>query len=436
MNISINLLKQIFFILIVGVLLCYRYLSIGVDSIQVLYFSVYYCFATFAVILSGWRFKSLINPISIFVPFLYLLSYSFLQLSVDQVNYSSMTFLIINCSIVIYLLFASLNYPYKPVKIFALDEKLKRKLLYFISLMAFLTFIIECIVFGYIPILNITSVDVYGETNEKLVPFLHYFIILNSLLPTWAYVFFKEKIISKKEFRLVLALSIFILLNYLSKQLYLLFGMSLFVSYTYYNDINIKKILKALGVMFLVFGLVGFLRFDSDLSMSVSEFYRAISGIENEKVSLFEAVFVEYSSKRFSILDDMVNYSDRIAFLGYGMYTFRPFTSFFLLEKTGFIIRIPELNSEQRVGTFLIDPYLDFGLVGVFILNGLYGYLAVRYYNQFRKRYPEAIVKFTIIVFCILMGMFVNYFNSMLIWLGLIINKILVGGLKSKKMYL
>jgi hypothetical protein len=184
--------------------------------------------------------------------------------------------------------------------------------------------------------------------------------------------------------------------------------------------------------MFLVFGFVGFLRFDSELSMSAGEFYRAISGIENDNVSLFEAVFVEYSSKRFSILDEMINYSDHIAFFGYGMYTFRPFTSFFLLEKMGFITRIPELNSEQRVGTFLIDPYLDFGIIGVFILNALYGYLAVRYYNQFKKRYPEAIVKFTIIVFCILMGMFVNYFNSMLIWLGLIINKVLVGGLKSK----
>lgn len=429
---NFNLLKQILLILIVGLFLCYRYLSIGVDIVQVLFFTIYYCFATFAVILSGLRFKNLINPISIFVPFLYLLSYSFLQLSVDQVDYSPMTFLIINSSIVIYLLFASLNYPYRPVKIFALDERLKRKLLYFMSLMAFLTFIIECIVFGYIPILNITNVDLYGETNEKLVPFLHYFIILNSLLPTWAYVFLKEKIISKKEFRFVLFLSVFILLNYLSKQLYLLFGMSLFVSYTYYNQINIKKILKALGVMFLIFGFIGFLRFDSELSMSASEFYRAISGIENDSVSLFEAVFVEYSSKRFSILDEMVNYSDHIAFLGYGMYTFRPFTSFFLLEKMGFIIRIPELNSELRVGTFLIDPYLDFGIIGVIILNALYGYLAVRYYNQFKGRYPEAIVKFTIIVFCISMGMFVNYFNSMLIWLGLIINKILMGDLKSK----
>lgn len=426
-------IKQLFICLVIGSLLVNRYINIGIAHDQVMYFAIYFCYATFALILSGLRFKGIINPISIFVPFLYLLSYSFLRLSAEQVNYSGRTFFIINSSIVLYLLFASLNYPSKPVKLLSLNNSFKRKLLYFIAFMAFLTFIVECLVFGYIPILNLTNSDVYGETNEKLVPFLHYFILLNPLLPTWAYIYKKERIISKKDFRLILFLSVFILLNYLSKQLYLLFGLSLFVAYTFYNNLNVRSLVKALATMLLILGLVGFLRLDSDLNMSANQFYRTIAGIDNEEVSITEAVFVEYSSKRFSVLDQMITYSDKISFLGYGMYTFRPLTSFLLLEKMGYIQRIGELNSERRVGTFLIDPYLDFGIFGVIIMNAFYGYIAVRYYNQFRKKYPEAAVKFTIIIFCILMGMFVNYFNSMLIWLGFIINKILLGGLKPQK---
>ncbi|WP_432223076.1 O-antigen polymerase [Flavobacterium sp. TMP13] len=406
---------------------------IGIQNDQIINFSIYYCYASFALVLSNIRYKAIINPISIFVPFLYLLSYSFLQLSSEQFSYSPKTFLIINCSIILYLFFATLNYNSVPVKIFTFNNDIRQKLLCFICLMALFTFAVECYVFGFIPILNITNADLYGETNEKLVPFLHYFILLNPLLPTWAYIFLKEKIISKKEFKFILFISLFILLNYLSKQLYLLFGISFFVTYTFYNSINVKSLVKALGVMVLVLGAVGFVRLDSELTMSANEFYRAIAGIDNENISILEAVFVEYSSKRFSVLDQMVEYSDYISFLGYGIYTFRPFTSFFLLEKIGIIQRVVELNSESRVGTFLIDPYLDFGIIGVVLLNAFYGYLAVRYYNQFRKKYPEAAVKFAIIIFCILMGMFVNYFNSMLIWLGLIINKIILGSLSPKK---
>lgn len=112
------------------------------------------------------------------------------------------------------------------------------------------------------------------------------------------------------------------------------------------------------------------------------------------------------------------------------------FLSFFLFEKIGVVQRIPELNSEVRVGTYLIDPYLDFGVIGVLVINSFYGYLSARYYNQFKENRPEAIIKFSIIIFCVFMGMFINYYNSMLIWLGFIFNKILIGGLKSENKFI
>jgi oligosaccharide repeat unit polymerase len=225
-----------------------------------------------------------------------------------------------------------------------------------------------------------------------------------------------------------------ILFNYLSKQSLLLLGLSFFMSYSFYNKLNLMFLFKSIIAIIILFFFIGYLRLDSEMSISAAEYFRAVSGIKNDNVSLFEAVFVEYSSKRFSVLDEMVNFSDKIGYLGFGTYTFRPLTSLFLMEKLNFIQRIPELDSERRVGTFLIDPYLDFGLIGVFVVISLYGYLASRYFSQFKEKYPEAIIKFSIILFCILMGMFVNYFNTMFIWLGLLFNKILISGFKSKKL--
>ena len=433
MNISLqSLFKEISVFFIIGLLLIYRYVDIGLEQNQVILFSLYYFFAVLTFVFSRLRFNSPINPISIFVPFLFLLSYSFLQLSENQSVYSFHTLVIINVSIIAYLIFASLEYSYQPLKLTKIDNNLRVKFLRFFILMAFVTLVIECFMFGYIPIFNITGLDVYNDSNTKLVPFLHYFIVINAFIPTWSYIFLKEKLISKQEFRIVLFLSIFILLNYLSKQMYLLFGLSFFVSYSFYNELKLKNLFKAISIIILVFLFLGYLRLDSETTFSAAELYRAYAGIKNENVSVIESFFVLYSSVRFTVLNEMVNFSDEIHYLGSGIYTFRPFTSLFLLEKTGIIQRIPELDSENRVGTFLADPYLDFGFFGVFFLNAFYGFSALRYYRQYKDKYPEAIVKFSIIVFCLLMGMFVNYFNSMLIWLGILFNKFIIGGLVKK----
>ena len=190
----------------------------------------------------SWELSPLFDPFML-VPFLFLLSYSFLQLSENQSVYSFHTLVIINVSIIAYLIFASLEYSYQPLKLTKIDNNLRVKFLRFFILMAFVTLVIECFMFGYIPIFNITGLDVYNDSNTKLVPFLHYFIVINAFIPTWSYIFLKEKLISKQEFKIVLFLSIFILLNYLSKQMYLLFGLSFFVSYSSLLTILYSKII-------------------------------------------------------------------------------------------------------------------------------------------------------------------------------------------------
>jgi oligosaccharide repeat unit polymerase len=420
-----------FSLVAVLLLIVYRYTTLGVAKDQILTFSVFYLTGTFALVLSFIRFKKAINPISIYSIFIFLMAYSFIRLSDLQSGYSTNTIILLTSSAFFYLLSALFNYPYKPVRLFVLTSSLRILFLYAIVSGSFITFCIECILFGYLPVLHIFSSDVYSETNAKLVPFLHYFIVLLAFVPTWSFIFYKQKMITKAKFRFLLALSLFILVNYLSRQLYLLLGITFFLAYSYYNYVNTKALLRGAVIVVGLFMMIGYLKFNSDLGDTFSDFSRRLAGIENEHVTILESTLTEYSSKRFTALDKMVKYRDSINYYGKGAYTFRPIISFFLLEKLNVVKRKSELDSEVNVGTYAIDPYLDYGFLGVLILNCLYGFSAIRYFKQYNVSYPEAIIKFSIIIFCIFMGMFINYFNTMLIWLGIIFNKILLGGIKN-----
>ncbi|WP_300978634.1 hypothetical protein, partial [Flavobacterium sp.] len=195
MTTNFKLFRELFFIVLIGILLVVRFINIDVKNDQIKLFVLYYSIAVGAYLFSKIRFTNAINPISIFVPFLFLLSYSFIRLSDQQVAYSWKTFSIINISIFSYLFFASLHYDYKPIKIFQFNNSLRRKFIFFICIMIYLTFVLECYLFGFVPIFNILNSSLYLETNDKLIPFLHYFIVLNSFIPAWLYIYYKEKII-------------------------------------------------------------------------------------------------------------------------------------------------------------------------------------------------------------------------------------------------
>ncbi|MDA6068803.1 oligosaccharide repeat unit polymerase [Flavobacterium sp. AC] len=434
MKINVTTVKIGFFLGFLGLFLASHFEDIDIPSDQIISFLGYYCLATTMLLFSLNKYQEPINPISVYSVFIFLLSYSFIRLADAQIGYSFNTLLVINISIFSYFLGTCFKVDYKPIKLFKINNKLRRTFIYGICILAFFTFILECMRFGYIPVLQIGSVDIYNETNDKLIPFLHYFIILLGFVPAWSYILFKQEIVSKKEFHFFCFLTLIVLINYLSRQLYLMTGFSFFVAYSFYNVVNFKRIIISAVSVIVIFFSIGYLRFKSDSPVSYSEFSRAYAGIDNKEVNFFESIIVEYASKRFSALNEAVNYGDRINYLGKGMYTFRPLTSLLLLEKTGVIKRDDNLDTENLVATYAIDPYLDFWFFGVVFLNVFYGFILSRYFAQFRNNYNEAIVKFSIVFFCIIMAMFVNYFNTMLVWLGLVFNKILIGGIITNKL--
>ena len=203
--------------LLFGAFLVYRNIAIGVEMSQVLSFAMYYLFGSLVFIFSLVRFKDAINPLSIYVIFVFLMAYSFIRFSDKQLPYVFNTILVLNLSVITYLFFASLDITARPLRFLKLNTQLKRILIYLICVASFFTFLIEVASFGYLPVLQIGASDVYIETNAKLVPFLHYFIVLLAFVPAWAYVMFKQKILSKKEFLGLLLISIFILVNYFAQ---------------------------------------------------------------------------------------------------------------------------------------------------------------------------------------------------------------------------
>ncbi len=414
------------------VLLMIRYNTLGYERSNVILSFLYFVGANLLLFFSYIKFKTAINPISAYTVFIFLFAYSIIPLSSYQHKYSATTYSVVTLSIIFYLLPILSNVKIRKIKFFEIKQKQRASILPFLVICACIVFVLECIRFGFIPFLAITSRDIYIETNEKLIPFLHYFIVLTAYIPAWAYIYYKEGIITKKKLLIITVVTAIILLNYLSRQVYLLLALSLIISYSFYTKVNIKSILKIIFIALGLFFTIGYLKFHSDATDSFSEFMRLIAGIKNEKITIIESTFVEYSSKRYSALDKIIETKNNLGFYGYGMYTFRPLISLLLLEKFGIINRIPDLDSEVLVSTYASDPYLDFGIIGVVMINFIYGLIAYNSFRDYENKSPVAIIVWSIIIFCCIMGMFINYFNTMLIWLGLFFNKLLFYNLKKE----
>lgn len=418
----------LFLSIVTWAFLCIRYYKIGISIDEILLFSIFFLFSISILFVSFKFYNSVINPISIYAPFLILLSYSFIQLSNNQEGYTTNSLLVILFSIFSYSFAATTKLSFKKKDNRKFLTIRTRKLLFrFLFIGAIATFFLECLLIGYIPILKMTTENVYADSNENLIPILHYFITLLAFFPSWLYIYRKQGIISNKKFKILLIITVFILINYLSRQVILLLVLSFFGTYMFYNKISNKLIFRFMVGLISFFLLITIIRFQTVTTTApLTEYYRIVAGIDNQEVTFTEAFLVEYSSKRFAAFNKIINYADKISFWGFGQYTFKPLTSLLFLDNLGIVSNIPELDTENAVSTYMADPYLDFRYIGVILLNFIYGFLSITFYKRIKKGEEDAIVPFWIVSFCLIMGIFINFFNTMIIWLGFLFNRLLV----------
>ncbi len=433
-----NVIPKMLFALVVSLILQYYFVSrfdeLNIDLSQINNFVFYFNITTIIFLLGIARFNTFFNPITLITLFCFSFSYSFIMLSIDQIALSPKSLIIIQVAIFFYVLAASVNNTNtKPSNFIILSNAKRRNLVIFLTFLGIVVYILECITWGFIPITQMFARDTYGDAVGGGYNLLHNAVLLMNIMPGWIYILYKEKIVSKKLFRTIFGISIFISLNYLSKQTILLLLVSIFSAYFFYNKISTFAYLRIFVFCGGLFVGVNYLRlshFDRNYSEDTSSYVKAVANIDQGKqVSVTEIMFVEYSSKRFSQFEKMVRYAEEIKFNGYGMYTLRPLTAILFLEKLGILQIKTGLDTRANVGTFVIDPYLDFGIIGVIFFSCFYGYLSNTYYFQYKQKRKESIIKLVLIIQFFLMAVFVNYFNTFFIWTVFLFNVFITGGL-------
>jgi len=373
------------------------------------------------------KFKDVINPIALYSIYIFFAGYSYLPISFRQnMEYSWLTELILFLSILCFIIGVLLNRTVYIVKLKPFSRKVVKGLFITVMISAIIVFILEIRLLGYVPILNLASgIDVYGETMDALIPFAHYLVLFMALVPAIAYIFYKENRINKFSFIVICAVGFFIIVNFLSRQTIMLLMLSLFYAYLYFNKVSLTKALSIGGVIIGMFVIVGNLRAGSgsgELVGGINTFLKTFAGIDKD-VSLAETYMTLYASQNFTTLDEIVKaaYEEGRIFLG--IYTFKPIISFTFLDRLGIINYDIRFDGFKRLGTYALDPFLDFHLLGVIIINLVFGFISMNTYRSFKsKKNTQAIINWSLLTFCIIMSPFTNFFISFFIWIAFLIN--------------
>lgn len=401
-----------------------RYLSWGIDIENLIYFEMISGMSLIVMFLSFNSKKNPINPYFLYSIFVFLLGYSFIPLNSNSTLLNRYTLFLLVLTVLFFLigLFcgSKLNLKVMPLKI-SINS---RVFIFWSTLMlSVLVFLLECARLGYIPILNILSIDVYGDTNANLIPVLHYFVLAANIIPIWAYLLYKHGSISKRKRNMAIWIALFIMLNSLSRQMWLLSLICIGFCYMFIHRIPKWKLLISMLIPVFLFLAMGAIRLVTKITDGRSnvEYLRDYSSSQYD-VNLLEAYMGLYSSNNFAKFNTFICKSDEVDYRGYGVYTLRPVYTLLLLNQLQEFDINPDFDSFTSLATYAIEPYLDFGIWGVIILNFIYGFFSAYVYRRYEKKFYRWIIPWGCVAFCILMGAFTNYFNTFFIWFIITLN--------------
>lgn len=395
-------------------------------------------FILFSVMAFGYVYKSLkrTNPLTpnlAYSIFLFLCGFSFIPLNTTNESLDIYTLFLLILSIVFFLtglyfgkrIRLTWNFPY---------FNLSFRLLLFRALVtfSFLIFILECSNLGYIPILVMFTSDVYSDMNDNAIPMLHYFVQLSNFLPFFSLIMYKEGVIKRKERNCVIVISIFIIINCLSRQLLLLSILSLLLYYLCYKSVSKIKLISLLMLPVIMFVVIGSIRLKTIKGDRDDLEYLKDYANTMYEVNLLEVYLGLYSTNNFTTFKTFALRADQDNYRGLGVYSFQPFYTITLLNSFKQFSINPNLNSFASLGTYAIDPYLDFGIIGIIVMNLFYGVITSLSYRKYLQRNERWILPYCLLFFCTIMAAFTNYFNTFFIWFVIIINFLLVNPIKSK----
>lgn len=430
-------IKPYVLIIIIGAFLCLdiylisRYASWGCSVMELIPYSVFLVLAESMLVFSVIRFGQIINPFSIYSVFIYIAGFSFLIVSDRQNAYDLQFMLIMVFSVAFFLtggFVAMKTYPFSFKNyIPRLSSRLSLAFLLLMFAAGIVVFFMEIRQLGYLPVLNLGNAAVYDDINEKDVTPLHNFVVLNSVLPAMFYILFKKKTIRFWQLILLSLVCGFIILNFFSRQIIVLFFFSMLIAYGYYKSIPLLKLSSIGATCIVLFIMLGQLRggtAEDGKEMSVNEFLRDYGDI-TKPTNIVETYLSLYGAVNFSSAKGIIDEAQRDEYFSYGVYTARPLLTLAPVDKNA--IYPLQYSAYTHIGTYMVDPFLDFRWFGVIGLNFLYGLLSMNSFKNYLAKNGEYyIVEWTLFIFCIFMSSFTNFYHMFFVAFFFIINRIAI----------
>jgi len=418
-------------LLFVDVYLLVRYASWGCTLEELIPFGAFLLIAEGLSVFSIIRFGQIINPFTIYSIFVYIAGFSFLILSDRQMGYEWQFVLMMVFSVAFFIIGGLVS-----MKTFAfsfknyippLSSRISLAFLLLVFVAGIGVFIMEVGQLGYLPVLNLGNAAVYQDINENDVTPLHNFIVLNSVLPAMFYILYKKKTIHFWQFLALSFVCVFIILNFFSRQIIVLFFFSMLIAYSYYKTIPLLKLFSigaACIVLFIVLGQLRGSSADEDKEMSVNEFLKDYGDI-TKPTNIIETYLSLYGAVNFSAGNEIVSTALRDDYVNYGAYSARPLITVLPIDKNA--IYPPLYSSYTKIGTYIVDPFLDFRWFGVVALNFLYGFLSMNSFkNYIAKNGEYYIVEWSLFIFCIFMCSFTNFFHMFFVAFFFIVNRLAI----------
>ncbi len=371
------------------------------------------------IVLSTGYYKEIINPFAFIGLFLMQWGISFLRISDTQKVFSPLSLSIGVITMVSFCIgiFLAKTFLFKKRAFFNNRTQYFLFLGFFYSgVLVFLLEIQRAGLFPFLAIIKTQDSQVYNKVNEIMIPLLHYLVLFHSILPILAIVLYQRGVLKLSSVWIFSLISAFIILNYLSRQSILLLILSIFLYVNYRKRINVGRVLFSICIFIVLFIYFGTLRSHTTTIEDTNTFLKFYANI-SLNTSLFDTYFTLYSSLNFNTFNTIVNKAYADSYYGLGIYTFKPVISLLFIDRIGLVNYPGQFNSFERVATFMVDPFLDFGFIGVVFINLWYGWLSGIIFNSYeQKKGMLSVINWTVIAFCLVMLPFVNYFNNFLIW--------------------
>lgn len=407
-----------------------RYLSWGINGSNIITCLII-CILSISIIgISLSIYRDILNPLSAYSFFIFFWGFSYLPISdgiIPLNTYYSYLLFLTTSSFIGGVLLGNIVQPFNLTLNLKIENR--KRLLYLIVMISCIVFILECFKIGYLPILYISTKDVYGETLKNMIPILHYFVMLVNIIPGWAYLLYREGGIKKRTCIIIILISIFIIINYFSRQLLLLCFLNSWLVYNHFYKLSLKRKLLILSFPIFLFLGIGALRLLTLVKdqQSQKEYLSTYSGMYYYQANLIETYIALYASKNYTTFSKLVNGSNEQEYIGFGVYTLKPILTLTLLNRIDEKAQInPQFDTEDKIATYAADPYLDFGILGIILYNIFYGFITSIVYHKYKQGDIRNICIWATLLFCLIMNCFINYFNTFFVWLIIFINIFLI----------